>query len=120
MTVREALNRGLNFFGTATLAILATSVFHGIGVPFGSAHRAAEIAFALIAAASIAWYLSGRNRYRRSVAPLVFLVLALLAKIGGALGFYGQPIPVGSDLGIAFLLGETIVVWAWQFWTLRK
>jgi len=120
MTIDEALNRGQNFFGTATLAILATSTIHGFELPYGIAHRIAEIAFGLSAAASIVWYLSGRNRYRRSIAPLIFMLLALLAKLGGALGSYGQIIPVGADLGIAFLLVVTIVVWVWQFLTVRK
>ena len=120
LTVREALNRGLNFFGVATLAVLATSVVHGIGLPYGVPHATAEIAFGLVAAAGIVWYLVGRNRYRRSAAPLVFLMLGLLAKFGGAFGSYGQVIPAGSDLGIAFLLVVTITVWAWQFWTLPE
>jgi hypothetical protein len=120
VTIDEALNRGLNFFGVATLAILATSTIHGVELPYSTAHRIAEIAFGLSAASSIAWYLSGRNRYRRSVVPLIFMIFALLAKLGGALGGYGQIIPVGADLGIAFLLVVTMAVWVWQFWAVRK
>jgi len=120
VTIDEALNRGLNFFGTATLAILATSTIHGFELPYGTAHRIAEIAFGLSAAASIVWYLSARNRYRRSVAPLIFMMIALLAKLSGALGGYGQIFPVGADLGISFLLVVTMAVWVWQFLTVRK
>ena len=120
MTIDEALNRGRNFFGIATLAILATSTIHGFELPYGTAHKVAEIAFGLFAAASIVWYLSGRNRFRRSVAPLIFMTLALLAKLGGALGGYGQIIPAGADFGIGFLLVVTMVVWVWQFLTVRK
>ena len=120
VTIDETLNRGLNFFGTATLAILATSTIHGFELPYGIAHKIAEIAFGLSAAASIVWYLSGRNRYRRSVAPLIFMMIALLAKLGGGLGSYGRIFPVGADLGITFLLVVTMAVWVWQFLTVRK
>ena len=120
MTIDEALNRGRNFFGIATLAILATSTIHGFELPYGTAHRIAEIAFGLSAAASIVWYLSGRNRYRRSVAPLIFMMIALLAKLGGGLGSYGRIFPVGADLGITYLLVVTMAVWVWQFLTVRK
>ena len=53
MTVREALNRGLNFVGVATLAVLATSVVHGIGLPYGIVHKSAEIALGRVGAAGI-------------------------------------------------------------------
>jgi hypothetical protein len=75
LTVQEALNQGLNFFGVAVLALLAASVIHGL--PMGPTFRGRidDIALILATIALLLWYLRGRNRYRRSAVPLAGLLL---------------------------------------------
>ena len=119
VTVREEVNKGLNFFGTATFAILAGSIFHGLSLPDDWPHKIEDIIFGVIAAAAAGRYLWGRNRYRRSLAPLWFLTLGLVTKIIGAWMRTGSPIPAGPDLGISFYLILTGLVFGWQFYATR-
>ena len=115
----EEVHKGVNFFGTATLAILASSIVHGLVLPNDWPHKTEDIVFGMIAVAAVGWYLRGRHRYRRSLAPLWFLMLGLATKIIGAWWRLGTPIPVGPDLGISFYLSLTGIVFGWQFYATR-
>jgi hypothetical protein len=117
--VREEANRGLNFFGTATFAILAGSIVYGLSLPDDWPHKIEDIIFGVSAAAAVGWYLWGRNRYTRSLAPLWFLALGVVTKIVGAWMRTGGPMPAGPDLGISFSLLLTGLVFGWQFYATR-
>jgi hypothetical protein len=119
LTVQEEMNKGLNFFGTATFAILASSIVHGLSLPDDWPHKTEDIVFGVTAAAAAGRYLWGRNRYTRSLAPLWFLTLGLVTKIIGAWMRTGSPIPAGPDLGISFYLILTGLVFGWQFYATR-
>jgi hypothetical protein len=119
VTVREEVNKGLNFFGTATFAILAGSIFHGLSLPDDWPHKIEDIIFGVIAAAAVGRYLWGKNRYGRSLAPLWFLTLGLATKIIGGWMRTGRPIPAGPDLGISSSLILTGLVFGWQFYASR-
>ena len=69
MTINEAVNRGVNFFAIGTLAILASSIFHGLSIP-QVGDKATEIAFGVIAIVAVAWYLTANHRDERSLVPL--------------------------------------------------
>lgn len=114
MTVREALNRGVNFFAVATLAILATTIVHGLSLPRWG-HRASEITFGGMAAGAIVWYATANHRYQRSFVPLMFVLLAALVKCGGIIMTFGGFVAGGPDFGIMLLLLEVWVVGVWQF-----
>jgi len=117
VTAREEANKGLNFFGTATFAILASSIFHELSLPDDSPHKIEDIIFGLIAAAAVGRFLWGKTRYVRSLVPLWFLLLGLVTKIIGAWIRTGSPIPIGPDLGISFYVILTGIVFGWQFYT---
>ncbi len=119
VSVREEMHKGLNFFGTATFAILAGSIFHGLSLPDDRPHKIEDVIFGVIAAAAVGRYLWGKNRYMRSLAPLWFLTLGVITKIIGAWTRTGIPIPVGPDLGISFFLILTGFVFGWQFYATR-
>jgi hypothetical protein len=119
VTVREEMHKGLSFFGTATFAILAGGIFHGLSLPDDWPHKIEDIIFGVIAAAAAGRYLWGRNRYLRSLAPLWFLTLGLVTKIAGAWMRTGSPIPAGPDLGLSFYLILTGLVFGWQFYATR-
>ncbi len=83
MTLKESLNHGYNLMVTAVL-------FFG-GLAFGTlalspvendwTDRLDDIGLPLIGIACLAWFLFGRNRYKRSVVPLVLAGLALAIQI---------------------------------------
>jgi hypothetical protein len=119
LTVREALNRGLNFFGVATLGLLSTSLIHGLQLAHSWRARAGDLALAAVTVGILVWYLTGRNRYRRTMVPLVGLVLGVVAKLAGIWLLYGRLVLAGADFGVAFYLLIGALIFAWQYYRLR-
>jgi hypothetical protein len=120
LTVREALNWGLNFFGVAALGLLATSLVHGLELARSWSARADDLALAAITLGVLLWYVRGRNRYRRSVVPLAGLLLGVVAKIAGIWLLYGSLVLAGADFGVAFYLLIAALIYAWQYYRLRE
>jgi hypothetical protein len=83
MTLEESIHHGFNLMTTVVL-------FFG-GIAFGTLSfspvendwfdRLDDIGLPLIGIACLVWFLSGQNRYRRSVIPLVFAGLALAVQL---------------------------------------
>jgi len=120
LTVLEAVNRGLNFFGVAALGLLTTSSIHGLQLARSWSGRADDLALMAIALGALVWYRSGRNRYRRSVVPLIGLLLGVAAKLAGIWLLYGRLVLAGADFGVAFYLLIAALIYAWQYYHLRK
>jgi hypothetical protein len=120
LTVREALNRGLNFFGVAALGLLAMSLIHGLQVAGSWRARAGDLAVAAITLGVLLWYVRGRNRYRRSVVPLIGLLLGVVAKLAGIWLVYGSLVLAGADFGVAFYLLIGALIYTWQYYHLRE
>jgi hypothetical protein len=118
-SVREEANKGANFFGTATFAILASSILYELPFADDWPHKTEDSIFGVIAAAAACWYLWGKHRYSRSLVPLWFLILGLATKVIGVGVRTGRPIPVGPDLGISVSLILTSIVFGWQFYATR-
>ena len=83
MTLKESISYGYNlmvtavlFFGTLAFGTLAFSPVENDWLD-----RVDDIGLPLIGIACLVWFLIGRNRYRRSVVPLVFAGLALAIQI---------------------------------------
>jgi hypothetical protein len=119
ITAREAINRGLNFFGVAVLGLLAASLIHGVQAAPDWRARSDDLALAAITLIVVFWYLKGRNRYRRSLVPLAGLVLGVAVKMGGIWLTYGSWVLAGADFGIAFYLLLAALIYAWQYYHLR-
>ena len=120
LTVREVTNRGLNFFGVAVLGLLTTSVIHGLQLARSWSDRADDLALAAVALGAVAWYLAGRNRYRRSLVPLVGLVLGVVVKLAGLWLLYGRLVLAGADFGVAIFLTVAALIYLWQYYQLRE
>ena len=83
MTLKESISYVYNlmvtavlFFGTLAFGTLAFSPVENDWLD-----RVDDIGLPLIGIACLVWFLIGRNRYRRSVVPLVFAGLALAIQI---------------------------------------
>jgi hypothetical protein len=118
-SVREALNRGLNFFGVAVLGLLAASLIHGFQTAPHWRARVDDIALAVVTLGVLLWYLRGRNRYRRSLVPMAGLLLGGAVKVTGIRLTYGAWVLAGADFGIAFYLVLAALIYAWQYYRLR-
>ncbi len=83
MNLKESMAHGYNlmvtavlFFGTMAFGTLAFSPVENDWLD-----RIDDIGLPLIGIACLVWFLTGRNRYRRSAVPLVFAGLALAIQI---------------------------------------
>ena len=120
VTVREALNRGINFFGVAALGLLATSLIHGLQLARSWTDRVDDLTLAAITLGVFGWYRSGRNRYRKSLVPLIGLLLGMAAKLAGIWLSYGSLVLAGADFGVAFYLLIAALIYSWQYYHLWK
>lgn len=120
MTVKDALNRGANFFSVASLSILSTSIIHGLRVSPGLVGKADDVALGVLALIGIIWYNVGRHRFQRSLVPFGLLVAAIAAKVAGMFVTAGMFLTGGADFAIAFFLLLVSLVALWQYVTLRN
>lgn len=120
MTVREAVNRGLNFFATAVLAILASDTVYEAVSEDEWTDKVDDVVLAAIVIGAIVWYLRGRNRYTRSFVPLIFMIFGGIIEIAGLLVERDDTQAVGPDIGVVLYMALAILVVAWQLWNTRK
>jgi hypothetical protein len=120
MTVKDALNRGTNFFAVTGLTILATSIIHGLQISPELPDKLDEIAVGVLTLVGLGWYNWGRNRFRRSLMPFVLLIGAAAAKVAGMFITVGRFLPGGVDFAIALFLLLFALVFLWQYLMLLK
>jgi hypothetical protein len=101
MTVHETLNRGFNLLA---VSLVSTTCFAFSAEIFFEHYwilRIDDVLLFLIGAACVWWYLRRTNRFKRSITPIIFLALALGARVfvliiklyetgGAANGFKGS------------------------------
>lgn len=120
MKVQEAINRGLNFFATAFLAIMGITTLDEIVSEDEWTDKIDDAVLMGIAAAAVVWYLRGRNRYARSLVPLVLMVLGAATKALGLWIEHDDTQAVGPDIGVVIYLTVATIVFGWQLYATRK
>jgi hypothetical protein len=121
ITVRDALNRGYNLLGVGIIAISGLSFFSDLPAEIDQpSHIVDEVLLAILALVAFIWYLAGRNKYSRTVMPIIFAVLALAIKVLGLLLELGNPEDRGDEFGALVLFGVTIIVLVWQYLASRR
>jgi hypothetical protein len=121
MTVREALNKGYNLIGTAIIAISGLAFFPEFFAEDEGAHKLDEGVLLLLAIGSIMWYLIGKNKFSRTIVPILFTAAALVVKIV-TLFFLerGDAADLGDELGSIILFVITLGLLIWQYVTIRR
>ncbi len=96
MTVKESINHGYNLMVTTVLLFggLAFGTLAFSPVEDDWFDRLDDIGLPIIGVICLVWFLSGRNRYKRSVVPIVLTGLALLIQL--------VAIPLERDSAAAF------------------
>lgn len=120
MTVKDALNRGINFFAVSSLTILATSIIHGLQISPELPDKLDDIALGVLALVGLGWYNWGRNRFLRSLTPFFLLTGAAVAKVAGMFISAGRFVFGGADFAIALFLLLAALVFLWQYIMLVK
>lgn len=113
VTVRDANERGNNLFGIGLLAVTGIALLPVALQEPEWADRADDLALLVLAVIGLAWYLTGRHRFRHSLVPVVLLGLAALTKAFAITVEFRDPASVGDDLGVilVFLIGLVVAVW---------
>ena len=83
MTFQDAINRGYNLLACTALALAGLAFGNVVFEEADLLDKVDDIGFLVIGAVAIIWYLVGRNRFRRSVIPIVLSALAIIVQIVG-------------------------------------
>jgi hypothetical protein len=104
--IKEAINRGNNLLGIAYIAVTSVGLIDLVFSENEWLDRADDIAIIIIAIIGVVWYISGRNRYKRSLVPLAIVGVSFLVKVAALIIEFDDPAAAGDDYGIviAFLL----------------
>jgi len=99
MTLQNAINRGYNLLACTTLALaglaFGTVVFEEADV----LDKVDDIGFLVIGAVAVIWYLVGRNRFKRSVVPIVLAGIAIIVQLVGLVLEKDDPASFGDNIG---------------------
>ena len=121
MTVRDALNRGYNLLGTAIIAISGFAFFPEFFTEDELTHRLDEGVLFLLAISSIVWYLTGKNKFSRTIVPILFTTAALVMKL---ITFFllekGDAADLGDEFSAIILFVITLALLLWQYVSIKR
>ena len=117
MTLQNAINRGYNLLACTALA-LAGLAFGT--VVFEEADLLDDIGFLVIGALAVTWYLVGRNRFKRSLVPIVLSGIAIIVQVVGLVLEKDDPASFGDNIGGMWLFVPLLVVLVVQFYLNRR
>jgi hypothetical protein len=120
MTLQNAINRGYNLLACTVLALA--------GLAFGTVvleeadllDKVDDIGFLVIGAVAVIWYLLGRNRFKRSVVPIVLSGIAIIVQIVGLVLEKDDPASFGDNIGGIWLFVPLFFVLVVQFYINRR
>lgn len=115
-SVQEALNRGFNLLAATIVALSGFAFLPEAFLEDDIADKVDDTLLFLLGLYAIAWYVRGRNRFVRSIQPVVFVVLALAIKMMGIAIEFADPESVGDDFGglILFVLAVAVVIYQYK------
>lgn len=123
MTLKESINRGFNLMVTTLLMLggFAFGIVAASPVESDWGDRLDDIGLAVTGLASLGWYLAGRNRYRRSLVPVLLVGVAILVQLLAVLLERDDAAAFGDNyIGLALLVPFFIFVIGEYVWTGRR
>lgn len=113
MTVTEAWHRGNNLVATAILGLSGLAFLPELFLETEHPYKIDEAVLFLIGAFAVGWYLKGKNKFTRSIVPVILVWLAFATKVMGLVIEFKDKEDAGDDFGalILFLLGSLLVTW---------
>ena len=115
MTARESVNRTINVIPAATLVIVGFDLLPDLAQETGWLHRLDEIGIYILAALAGGWYLTGRNRFRRSPWLLWLLAVSLIVKLIAVGIEYAEPDDVGGDIVLVEVTAAILLLLFWLY-----
>lgn len=112
MNVRESINRGFNLLAVGIVGLSGFAFAPEIFLEKDWDDKADDILILILGIVSIIWYSRKNNRMTRSVAPVVFVIIALALKILAVVIEHGDTDSVGDDIGalVLFVLAAGFIL----------
>ena len=111
MTIQEALNRTTNLVGVSIVALSGLAFLPEAFVETELLFKLDEILLFILGLTSIFWYRKLGNNIKRSLVPLLVVLLSLIFKAVAVFLEFKDPTDVGDDFGalILFLFSFLLV-----------
>lgn len=120
MTLQNAINRGYNLLACTALALAGLAFGTVVFEEADLLDKVDDIGFLVIGAAAVIWYLVGRNRFKRSVVPIVLSGIAIIVQVVGLVLEKDDPASFGDNIGGIWLFVPLLAVLVVQFFLNRR
>ena len=120
MTLQNAINRGYNLLACTALALAGLAFGTVVFEEADLLDKVDDIGFLVIGAVAVIWYLVGRNRFKRSVVPIVLSGIAIIVQVVGLVLEKEDPASFGDNIGGMWLFVPLFVVLVVQFYLNRR
>lgn len=120
MTLQNAINRGYNLLACTALALAGLAFGNVVFEEADLLDKVDDIGFLVIGAAAVIWYLVGRNRFKRSVVPIVLSAIAIIVQVVGLVLEKDDPASFGDNIGGIWLFAPLFVFLIVQFYINRR
>lgn len=115
MTVDQALNRGYNLMICAFL-FASGLAFGSVVINEADLTDKVDDAWLLVTGVmALVWYLTGENRFKRSIVPIAIVVLAVIGQIVGILLEFSDKNAFGDNIGGAIIFTQVLVLAIYQY-----
>ena len=106
-------HRGNNLVATAIVALSGFAFFPEFFLEDEWQYKIDEGLLFLLGLGAIGSYFKGKNRFKRSIAPIIFVVIALIIKIVAIVIEHKDKEDVGDDVGalVLFVCATIFVIW---------
>jgi len=114
MTITEAINRAYNLLGVAIVALHGIAVAPVFFVEDELTHKLDEGLLFLLGIGAIVWYVIGKNKFSRSLVPILLVAAALVIKLIAFIFLEaGDAADLGDEFGaiVLFALGTGLLIW---------
>ena len=113
MTTTEAINRAYNLLGVAIVALQGFAFAPVFFVEDELTHKLDEGLLFLLGIGAIVWYLIGKNKFSRSLVPILLVAAALVIKLIAFFLEAGDAADLGDEFGaiVLFALGAGLLTW---------
>ncbi len=113
MNLQESINRSVNLLGATLVGLAGFAFIPEAFLENDWPDKVDDTLLFILGMVGIWWYQRARNRFARSLAPVAFVALALIIKIGGIAIEFSDAESVGDDFGglILFVLALGFVWW---------
>jgi hypothetical protein len=118
--LQEYINRGLNLLGVSIVGLSGFAFAPEIFLEKDIDDKLDDIGLLVVGVLGIFWYLWGKNKYSRSVFPVLLVSLSLVIKVVALLVEFKDAEAVGDDFGAIILFVLSLILVIYQYWLVRK